>query len=333
MMGIERKTQGWSKATQEQGFAKDNSNSAGTEDWKKAFGDKDLGEVLNKVADKNWVDPAKTRHVGNDKLDKDAFLKLLLAQLKNQDPTTPMKSHEMAAQLAQFSSLEKLENIDSGINKLANVGDPKHSLDALNLIGKAIYSDSSRIIRNDNKEEHDIKFNLMADAQKVEMKIKSPEGEVVRTLEINGLKTGQNEVTWNGADEEGKPMGKGEYSVVVEAFDNQGKKVGVENKFAGVITGVNFGAEGPILLMGNKKVKMQDVSKIVDPKIMQKEISENKANITNASQEKIDASNVGKIKPEEGANNSAQSNKPSLDKNIALSSGIRNKLQKEIGHL
>ena len=72
----------------------------------------DIGSVLNRIADPNYVDPSKKmRAVGNDKMDKDAFMKLMLAQMKNQDPSNPLKSHEMAAQLAQFSSLEQMPGL------------------------------------------------------------------------------------------------------------------------------------------------------------------------------------------------------------------------------
>ncbi|MGE5087339.1 MAG: flagellar hook capping FlgD N-terminal domain-containing protein, partial [Bacillota bacterium] len=68
---------------------------------KAKVGEEDLGAVANKLSDPNWTDPSKkVRTAGNPNLDKDAFFKLMLAQMKNQDPTNPMKSHEMAAQLA-----------------------------------------------------------------------------------------------------------------------------------------------------------------------------------------------------------------------------------------
>ena len=64
----------------------------------KKLGAENVGEVLNKIADPNWTDPAKkVRAVGSDKLDKDAFFKLMLAQLKNQDPTNPLKSHAIVS--------------------------------------------------------------------------------------------------------------------------------------------------------------------------------------------------------------------------------------------
>jgi len=51
---------------------------------------------------------------------KDEFLKLLVTELQNQDPTNPMQDREFIAQMAQFSSLEQMLNINKGVEKLAN---------------------------------------------------------------------------------------------------------------------------------------------------------------------------------------------------------------------
>ncbi|MCB0407056.1 MAG: hypothetical protein KDD34_02565, partial [Bdellovibrionales bacterium] len=119
MISIPGKTKTWSDSQQQVDFRSDNRQTVSASDREKLLGDQNLGEVLNKVADPNWVDPAKQmRTTGNNQMDKDAFLKLLLTQMKNQDPTTPLDSHEMAAQLAQFTSLEKLTNISDGIDSL-----------------------------------------------------------------------------------------------------------------------------------------------------------------------------------------------------------------------
>ncbi|MDI3500291.1 MAG: flagellar basal-body rod modification protein FlgD [Thermoanaerobacter sp.] len=66
----------------------------------------------------------------NSQLGKDDFLKLLVTQLKNQDPLNPMDDREFIAQLAQFSTLEQMQNMNSSINAIR----------AINLIGKNIYA-------------------------------------------------------------------------------------------------------------------------------------------------------------------------------------------------
>ena len=136
------------------------------------FGDDHVGDVLNKIADPNWVDPSKKmRTAVNDKLEKDAFFKLMIAQMKNQDPTNPLKSHEMAAQLANFSSLEQMQNMNTTKTEIKNGQKPVENFQALNLIGKSVAGDSSKLVRSVNDKELDFRFTLPMDASETEIKV------------------------------------------------------------------------------------------------------------------------------------------------------------------
>src|SRR5262249_22728680 len=161
---------------------------------------------------------------GNAELGKDAFMSLLLTQMKNQDPTNPLKSHEMAAQLAQFTSLEKLNNINEGIEKLRKDNQPDHNFQALAMIGKVVTMDNSKIMRTEEGESHDLRFSLPTDAQKAELEIKDANGNVVRKVDMKNLKAGPNSIVWNGKTEEGATAGKGDYSLSVQAIGSNGKK-------------------------------------------------------------------------------------------------------------
>src|ERR1700753_3724608 len=109
MMSVKGGTQTWSTSPQRTDFKSDNTHNVSATDHAKYFDSESPGDTANKIADPNYVDTTKKmRTVGNAELGKDAFMTLLLTQMKNQDPTNPLKSHEMAAQLAQFTSLEKL---------------------------------------------------------------------------------------------------------------------------------------------------------------------------------------------------------------------------------
>ncbi|MCB0390660.1 MAG: flagellar biosynthesis protein FlgD [Bdellovibrionales bacterium] len=319
MISIKSGTQTWSKAEQTSALKPDPVQTMSVNDKQGVLGEKEnIGEVLNKIADPNWVDPVKTRRVGNSELGKDAFLKLLLAQMKNQDPTSPMQSHEMAAQLAQFTSLEKLQSIDDSMKSLNtnnNQGEGS-KFETLNLIGKAVTGDSAAVIRNDATEEHDINFSLLKDATKVKLTIKDAQGTPVRELDVNNLKAGSNKVTWNGINNEGAPMGKGEYRIEIEAFDFSGRKVGAETKFSGVITGVNFSAEGPVLMMGKQKIKLKDVRSITTADQVH-QASYNQVN----NEVKQTTNDVAK----------SASTQAVLD-NVAMSRGIINKLGKQTGN-
>jgi len=311
----------------------DNTQSLSAADKDKFFEGKDVGEVLNKLADPNYVNPAKKmRSVGNSQLDKDSFLKLLLAQMKNQDPTNPLKSHEMAAQLAQFTSLEKLTNIDQSIEGLRKDQAPLQSYESLNLIGKAVSSDSSKIIRSTADEAHNVRFNLPQDAQKAKVEIKDASGAVVRTLELASLKQGRNEINWNGMLEDGSKANPGEYSASIEAHGSNGRKLAVETKFDGIIDGVQFTAQGPMLTIGKQQLRLSDVSKIVDPNFIQQApvqtvpLQAGPQAQMPTQMMPIPQKNKSEVKPEEKQHKKAASG---TIEDIAMNRGLINKLNKE----
>lgn len=263
VMNVKRGTQAFSKNSEGSALKGDSLNSGDAKDFKKAFGDQDMGQVLNKVADPNWVDPTKkARGVGNAELGKDAFMKMMLAQMKNQDPTNPTPSHEMAAQLAQFSSLEQLSNINTSIEGLKQATAPSGNYQALAFIGKKVSGDGSSVTRIKGDTKHDFSFDLQGDAIKAKITVKDAAGNVVRTLQATNLKKGQNSIEWNGLQEDGTPARAGEYKFAIEANASSGQKVYAKTTFEGRITGMNFGAEGPILMVGKKQVRMSEVKKI-----------------------------------------------------------------------
>jgi len=224
-----------------------------------------VGDVLNRIADPTGTDAAKkaVRKPSNE-LNKDDFLKLMLAQMKNQDPMNPMQSHEMAAQLAQFTSLEQLFNVNQNLEGLKKQADPSIKFQALSFLGKSVKADSRQILKDDGPHPQDLRFNLLDGAQDVTIKISDEIGNDVQTIKLSNLKKGLNSVSWNGLDSDNRPTKGGRYFASFEAIGNNGKKIGVETATHGVITGVNYTKEGPMLLVGNQRVRLQDVQEIVD---------------------------------------------------------------------
>lgn len=269
MVGTPVGTKNYSDARPETAvIGKDNGDRTITAEDLKMLGADNVGDVLNKAADPNWIDPSKKiRAVGSDKMDKDAFMKLMLAQMKNQDPTNPLKSHEMAAQLAQFSSLEQLQNVNTSLEDIKKGQKPAETYQALNFIGKSVAGDSAKVIRVKGDTSHNFTYNLPEDAKEIDIQVKNDQGEVVRKFKLSEQKKGENSFTWNGKDERDLISRMGEYTFNIEAKNSLGKKLNVKTDFDGVITGVNYTPEGPILLVGNQTVKLKDVKKIVDPAV------------------------------------------------------------------
>jgi flagellar basal-body rod modification protein FlgD len=269
MMNVKSGTQTWSKSPQAGIQHTENIHTMGAKDEAKFLGDDDIGTALNKIADPNFVDNSKKmRTVGNPEMGKDAFMNLLITQMKNQDPTSPLKSHEMAAQLAQFTTLEKLTNIDQGIEKLRTDAKPDRNFEALALIGKTVSTDSSKFSRLDQKSAHDIRFNLAADAIKTTVTIKDQKGNAVRALSYNNLKAGKNSLSWNGQLEDGTAAPTGDYTIEVESHSSNGAKIFASSKAEGVITGVNFTSHGPQVMVGKDAIDLADVKSITDPGVL-----------------------------------------------------------------
>lgn len=297
---------------------------------KEKLGGENVGEVLNKLVDANWTDPAKkTRTAGNPNLDKDAFFKLMITQMKNQDPTNPLKSHEMAAQLANFSSLEQMQNMNKTLEEMKSGQKPSENFQALNLIGKAVSGDSSKVVRGVNDKDHDFKFSLPLDASEVTVKVRDAEGNIVRTYNLKGLKQGDNKLTWNGEDEKAMKAAPGEYQFIAEAKGTDGKKIGIKSDFDGMITGVSYSSEGPILHVGNQAIRFSDVKKITDPRLMSNDQKVN--DVTNLDLKSDEAK--GQTKKEasvEVSNNStAPVAKSNIMNNVGLSRDMMERIAKE----
>lgn len=240
-----------------------------TESQKQQLGEENIGAVLNKISDPNWVDPSKkARGVGNNAMDKDAFFKLMMAQLKHQDPTNPLKNHEMAAQLAQFSSLEQMSNINTTLKEMKAGNKPIEQFQALNLIGKQVAGDSAKIVRSEVDKEHEFAFKLPQDVKTADVKVLNSKGVVVREYKFNELKTGANSVRWNGETADGKKAPAGDYVFQIEAVGSNGQKVNVKTDFEGIVSGMSFSNEGPVLQVGKQTLRLKDIRQFSDPSLM-----------------------------------------------------------------
>jgi flagellar basal-body rod modification protein FlgD len=284
-------------------------------------------EVLNKIADPNWVDPKKKlRAVGDQQMDKNAFMKLMLTQMKNQDPMNPIEAHEMAAQLASFTSVEQLQNLNSTMQEMKKEQSPVVNFEALNFIGKSASGDSSEILRQKDDKAHEIKFNISKEAATANLKIRNSQGETVRILELKDLKAGSNSFTWNGQDERGVETPPDNYQVFIEAKDKMENKILAETKFDGTITGVNFSAQGPVLIIGNQSIRLADVKKIIDPKIIDRGVLDPKVldpKVVNPDLQKT----TNKSENKEGAKPIASGNLG----DISMSRKMAEKVEKETG--
>ena len=221
-----------------------------------------VGDIANRVANSGKPSGRRIQGQGNAQLDKDAFFKLMLAQVKNQDPTNPVKNHEMAAQLAQFSSLEQMSNVNQTLKAMQKDQGQGMQFQALDLMGKMVRGDNSKISHAAGEDSHDVSFNLKEAAHEVQISISNAQGEVVKKMTMQNIEKGSAKAQWDGKDDSGSVVAAGSYKVSIDAKDAQGKKVGTETEFSGKVTGIQFTEAGPIVSIGKKTMPLKDIKNI-----------------------------------------------------------------------
>ncbi|MEZ4440224.1 MAG: FlgD immunoglobulin-like domain containing protein [Polyangiaceae bacterium] len=172
-------------------------------------------------------------------VDKEAFLQLLVAQLKNQDPLSPVDGTEWVAQLATFSEVEQSLAQTEQLNLLSVQLTGIASNEAIGLIGKSV-TVRGDTIAFDGKDATGFNVNLSEAAEEVTVTIRDEHGQAVRTIELGSKPGGTLEVPWDGTDDNGNPVPAGQYKVEVAARDESGSPVTVSQDVTGEVVGVSF---------------------------------------------------------------------------------------------
>jgi flagellar basal-body rod modification protein FlgD len=194
-------------------------------------------------------------------LDKDAFLRLLTTQLQNQDPLNPTDSTEFTAQLAQFSSLEQMSNVNETLNTLILYQASINNAQAVSFIGKDIVANGKSI---DMKGSQPVScdYELPAAAKSVVVTIYDATGNFVRDYEKTALAAGKQSLTWDGKNRDGNPVADGAYTFEVQAVDQKGAKLDVTTFSKGTVTGVTFEGGVTYLIAGKNKTAIGDVTQV-----------------------------------------------------------------------
>jgi flagellar basal-body rod modification protein FlgD len=200
-----------------------------------------------------------------DVLGKDAFLKLLVTQLQNQDPLNPLDDKEFIAQLAQFSSLEQMSNVAAGITALTEKTAQQDMLSAVNYIGKEVTATGSEITKSGSYVSP-VYFTLQDTASTVFANIYDANKNLVRTEKLTSMQAGEFEFTWDGTDYNGAVVNNGQYNVYFSAEGPTGKAVFVDTEVSGTITALEQGEDETYFrLSDGRKVGFSDIKKVVQP--------------------------------------------------------------------
>jgi len=203
-----------------------------------------------------------SRTTQGDLGNKDIFLKLLVAQMQNQDPLKPQDATQMSSQLAQFNMVDnqratntKLDDIVALQAILANEGT------AANYLGHevAYASDSMAYTAGGSN----IMVQLGKATSATEVLVKDDSGTVIRHINAGALSPGENFVRWDGMDDNGNVMPQGNYSLEVNATDTAGepmKSTGISPM--GIVSAIRTSSQGISLIINGKSVPLDSISYI-----------------------------------------------------------------------
>ena len=200
-------------------------------------------------------------------LGKDAFLKLMVAQLRNQDPLNPAKGADFIAQTAQFSSLEQLQNINKSIEALAAssaASSGSSSIDAVlasSYIGKVVAANGT-IFEQTGAGSATLRYSLPSNAASAQLQIQDLQGNPVRTIPLGGQAAGSYQIAFDGLGDDGRPIPGGRYLYKVAATDQTGGGVDGVSTTSGQVAGVTFDGSHPYLLIQGRLVPLNGVSSV-----------------------------------------------------------------------
>jgi flagellar basal-body rod modification protein FlgD len=189
-------------------------------------------------------------------LTQEDFMSLLLAQMKFQDPLNPMDNYQMAAQMAQLSTVNGINKLTEQMEAMSTYQASAAHLQAAGLIGKKVEALGNRMTVQNGKGEGSYQ---LTSAGRVAIEIYDGKGNPVKTIEAGQKGAGNQSFTWDGKDLSGRNLPDGTYTFSVKAVDAKGAAIAVSPFMVGVVSGITFENGMTYISIGSEKIMLSDI--------------------------------------------------------------------------
>lgn len=190
------------------------------------------------------------------------FLNLLTTQLKNQDPTKPMDSNEMTAQLVQFANVEQNIGTNSRLDKLVKMQQAGMASSNLSYLGKTVSFEGDTFTLGSDTKDTPLSYDLDTKAKSVDVKIVDSKGKTVRTLK-GETASGKHQVAWDYKDSDGKAVAAGTYKLSVTATaEDKNTVIAPKTYTFGTVVGVGSKDGETTLTVDGKELKLSSIASV-----------------------------------------------------------------------
>jgi flagellar basal-body rod modification protein FlgD len=186
------------------------------------------------------------------------FLKLLMTQLQNQDPSSPLDTNQFTSELVQFSSVEQQINTNTSLTRLIQLTQAGEVMQGSSMTGKRVTVSSDHMPLQNGQGT--IQFTAPA-AEPVDIAIYNDSGAKLSDSMLMATK-GSNTWTWNGTTSSGSTVPDGSYKVAVTGANADGTTSALTFSVIGTATGVQSQSNGMQLQLGALSVDFSKVQAV-----------------------------------------------------------------------
>lgn len=198
----------------------------------------------------------------SSKLGQEQFLELMVAQFKNQDPTKPLQSGEFLGQLAQFGTVNGIQEMQASFSEMSTALRSNQALMASGLVGRTVLAPGSvgTLAAGGNLGAS---LNLPASASNVAVTVTDAAGQLVRRMELGPQTAGELSFAWDGVTDNGTTAAPGRYGIKAQAFSGT-ESYAVDTFVMSRVDSVTLGGEQGLMLnlSGLGAVPVTDVKQI-----------------------------------------------------------------------
>ncbi|MFZ5755470.1 MAG: flagellar hook assembly protein FlgD [Pseudomonadota bacterium] len=179
-------------------------------------------------------------------LDANAFLTLMTSQLRNQDPLKPLDGNAFLAQLAQFSSVQGIQELNAGFRAFAESAAGSGALEGAALIGRSVLVPADTFTNTGSGVKGELDVPMSGN---VTVEVVGAGGAVVRRMQISGAGAGSLPFAWDGRTDTGATAPTGEYTLVARVANDR-RTEAIAPQLSARVDSVSLTSSGPVLNLG-----------------------------------------------------------------------------------